>query len=103
VPASAKLAVAAQTPFAVGAAVAVTLPERYLLLGALLVYGVPLVALLAGGAVAALLFGSDLAAAAGAGSALALTLLAAPVLRSRLERATLRDLRVQSLDGPSIS
>jgi positive regulator of sigma E activity len=103
VPASAKLAVPVQASFAVGAAVAVTLPESYLLLGALLVYGVPLVALLAGAAGAALLFGSDLAAAGGAASAVALTLLAAPTLRSRLEKATLRELCVQPLDEAPIS
>ena len=81
-----------------GATVAVRLPERYLVLGALLVYGVPLAALLGGAALAGLLFGSDLAAAAGAALTLALALLAAPALRTRLERATLRELTVQPLD-----
>ena len=74
------------------------LPERYLVLGAVLVYGVPLAALLGGGAFAALLFGSDLAAAAGAALALGVALLAAPALRLRLERVTLRELTVQPLD-----
>jgi positive regulator of sigma E activity len=81
----------------VGATVTVTLPERYLLLGAALVYGVPLAALLFGASVAALLFDSDLAAAAGAGVALIGALLAASLVRPRLEQATLRRLAVQRL------
>jgi sigma-E factor negative regulatory protein RseC len=101
VPACATLAVATQAPLDLGTTVAVTLPERYLLLGAVLVYGVPLAALLVGAALAALLFASDLAAAAGAALGLALALLAAPALRSRLERVTLRELTVQPLATPS--
>jgi positive regulator of sigma E activity len=88
------LALAARSSIPVGATVAVTLPDRYLLLGAALVYGVPLAALLTGAAVAAALFGSDLAAAAGAALAVSVALLAASSLRRRLERATLRHLAV---------
>jgi positive regulator of sigma E activity len=75
--------------------VTVTLPDRYLLLAATLVYGVPLGALLAGAAVGAALFGSDLAAAIGAVVALVGALLAASSLRRRLEQATLRRLDVR--------
>jgi positive regulator of sigma E activity len=78
----------------VGATVSVTLPERYVLVGAVLVYGLPLGALLAGGTVAAAVFGSDAAAAAGAAAALVGALVAAAPLRRRLERATLRRLAV---------
>lgn len=78
----------------IGAAVVVTLPDRYVLVGAGLLYGLPLAALLAGGAVAASIFGSDLAAACGAGSAFIAALLAASPLRRRLERATLGHLAV---------
>jgi positive regulator of sigma E activity len=80
-----------------GATVAVTLPERYLLVGALVVYGVPLAALLAGAAAGAAAFGSDLAAAGGAALALLVALVAASSLRRRLERATLERLSVRRL------
>jgi positive regulator of sigma E activity len=75
----------------------VTLPDRYVLAAAVLVYGWPLGALLAGGAAGAAAFGSDLAAAIGAVAALAAALLAASPLRRRLERATLRRLSVRSV------
>jgi positive regulator of sigma E activity len=87
------LAVSAEIP--VGATVAVTLPDRYLLLGAALVYGLPLAALLAGAAAAAALFEADLAVAGGAALALVCALLVAASLRRRLERATLRHLAVR--------
>lgn len=73
----------------------VTLPDRYLLLGAGLVYGVPLAALLIGAGVGAALFGSDWAAAVGAGLALLAALLGTSFLRRRLEQATLRRLDVR--------
>ena len=79
----------------VGTAVAVTLPDRYVLAAAALVYGWPLGAVLAGGGAAAAIFGSDVAAAAGAAAALLAALLAAAPLRRRLERATLRRLAVR--------
>jgi positive regulator of sigma E activity len=100
-PPSERLALAANVAIPVGAKVTVTLPDRYLLLGAALVYGLPLMALLLGAAVAAALFDSDLAAAAGAGIALPGTWLAACALRRRLEQATLRHLAVRQVaNGP---
>jgi len=95
VPSQTQLVLAANSAIPVGTAVAVTLPERYLLGAAALLYGVPLAALLAGAAAGAAVFGSDLAAAAGAATALAIYVLAASPLRRRLERATLRHLAVQ--------
>jgi len=94
VPPTEQLALAARTSIPVGATVAVTLPDRYLLLGAVLVYGVPLGALLAGAAVTAALFESDLAAAAGAILTLFAGLFVASSLRRRVERATLQHLDV---------
>ena len=94
-PPSEQLTIAAGAAIPVGATVAVTLPDRYLLLGAALVYGVPLAALLLGAAVAAALFESDLAVAASAASALVGALVVASSLRKRLERATLRHLDVR--------
>ena len=75
-PPSELLTLAATSAFPVGATVAVTLPERYVLVGAALVYGLPLGALLGGAAMAAAIFGSDWAAAAGGAAALLLALLA---------------------------
>ncbi len=89
-----QLALAARAHIPVGATVAVTLPDRYLLLGAALVYGVPLGALLAGAAATAAFFESDLAVAAGAVVTLFAGLAVASLLRRRLERATLRHLAV---------
>lgn len=94
-PPSERLTLVADATIPVGAEVTVTLPDHYLLLGAALVYGLPLAALLVGAAVAAALFGSDLAAAIGALVALAGAALAASSLRRRLEQATLRRLDVR--------
>jgi positive regulator of sigma E activity len=94
-PRSERLMLAASGTLPVGTAVAVTLPDRYVVAAAALVYGWPLGALLAGGAAGAAIFRSDLAAAAGAAAALLSALLAASPLRRRLERATLRRLAVR--------
>jgi positive regulator of sigma E activity len=93
--ASERLTVPATCAAPLGAKVTVTLPDRFVLAGAAALYGVPLAALLAGGAIAAAAFGSDLAAAGGAVTALVAALLAAAPLRKRLERATLRRLAVR--------
>lgn len=97
VPRNEQLTLRAAGTMPVGSTVAVVLPERYLLAGAIVVYAVPLGALLAGAATAAALFGSDGAAAVGGAAALVLALLAGSPLRRRLERATLRRLAVQPL------
>ncbi len=94
-PPSEHLTLAAPGAIPVGATVAVTLPDRYVLVGAALVYGLPLGALLGGAAIGAAIFGSDWAAAAVGAAALLLALLAASPLRRRLERATLHRLDVQ--------
>ncbi len=95
-----RLVLAADPAIPVGASVSVSLPDRYLLLGAALVYGLPLAALLAGAAVGSLLFDSDVAAAVGAALALVAAWPAAAVLRRPVERATLRHLAVRRMDGP---
>ena len=79
--------------------VTVTLPDRYLLLGTLLVYGVPLAALLTGAVLGMTAIGSDLGAAAGAALGLVAALGAAPRLRRGLERVTLREMVIRPL-GP---
>lgn len=95
VPQREQLTLAASGSIPVGAAVTVTLPDRYLLAGALLLYGLPLAALLAGAVAAATMLGTDLAAAAGAALGVSAALLASAPLRARLERATLRHLAVR--------
>jgi positive regulator of sigma E activity len=95
VPPSEQLTLAATGSMPVGTSVIVTLPDRYLLAGATVVYVLPLGALLGGAAIAAAAFGSDWAAALGGAAALLLAALAASPLRRRLERATLRHLSVQ--------
>jgi positive regulator of sigma E activity len=95
VPQREQLTLAADGAIPVGAAVAVTLPDRYLLAGALLLYGLPLAALLAGAVAGTAALGSDLAAAAGAALGLLAALLASGPVRARLERATLRHLAVR--------
>ena len=82
-----------------GAAVDITLPERYLLLGATFLYGLPLVALLAGAVIGAAWWRSDLGAAAGAALAVAGAALAVIALRRRLESALLARLAVRPVDG----
>lgn len=96
-PPSEQLTLAARGAIPVGTTVAVTLPDRYVVAAAALVYGLPLAALLAGGVAAAAAYGTDLAAAAGAAGALLAALVAAAPLRRRLERATLRRLAVRSV------
>jgi sigma-E factor negative regulatory protein RseC len=78
--------------WAVGNAATVSLPDRYLLKGALLVYGLPLAALLAGAALGSAFGRSDLGAALGALGALVGAGAAVLPLRRRLERATLAHL-----------
>jgi positive regulator of sigma E activity len=85
----------------VGEAVVVRLPERYLLLGSLLVYGVPLAALISGAAVGAALAGSDLGAAIGAVAATAAAWLATPRLRRRIEELTLHRLELDPRGKPN--
>lgn len=80
--------------FAVGDAVVLRLPDRYLLLGSLLLYGVPLAALLFGAAAGAAAAGSDLGAALGAVVATTAVWLVTPRLRRRLEERTLHRLEL---------
>jgi sigma-E factor negative regulatory protein RseC len=97
VPALERLTLAASGTIPAGTTVTVTLPDRYLLLGAAIVYGLPLGGLLGGASIAGAFFGSDLAAAAGAGLGALAALLAASPLRRRLERATLQRLGVHRI------
>jgi positive regulator of sigma E activity len=81
--------------FRPGARVSVALPERRVLLASLVVYGLPLIALLLGAAAGAAAFGTDLAVLAGAVAGVALALVASRPLGRRLERATLQRLEIR--------
>ena len=85
---------ASARPFAVGDPVVVRLPERYLLIGSLLLYGLPLVAVIAGAAAGAAAAGSDLGTALGAVAATVAAWGATPRLRRRLEERTLQRLEL---------
>jgi positive regulator of sigma E activity len=81
-----------------GDRVRVSLPAGALLRSSLLLHGLPLAALLTGGALGALVTQSDLGCLAGAIAALGLTLhVAAPRLRQRVERLTVERVVVEPL------
>jgi positive regulator of sigma E activity len=82
-------------PLAPGTAVSVSLPERFVLAGSLLLHGLPLAALLAGAATGTALAGGDLGAFAGAALALLAVVAVFGRLRRWLERATLAHLVVR--------
>ena len=85
-----------QRPLNVGDRVVVAVPDRYLLLASLLVYGFPLAALLGGALAGFTASGSDLGAAVGAAAGAVSAVLAAPALRSRVEHCTLRRMQLRT-------
>jgi positive regulator of sigma E activity len=78
----------------VGDPVVVSLPERYVLVGALLAYGLPLVALLLGALAGVAVTGGDAGAALGAALAVVGALAAAAAWRRRVETSMLRRVAV---------
>ncbi|HET8699674.1 MAG TPA: SoxR reducing system RseC family protein, partial [Gammaproteobacteria bacterium] len=74
-------ALASPQPLEVGDAVEVRLPERVLLTASMLLYGLPLAALISGAAAGAAVAGTDLGAAVGAVAASAAAWLLTPGLR----------------------
>lgn len=94
-----KLVIPAAGDLEPGDRVLVTLPDRYVLRGAMLLHGLPLAALLGGALVGAALGGSDAAAVAGAVLGVAAALGATPRLRARLERAVTRNLEVRRVSA----
>jgi positive regulator of sigma E activity len=82
-------------PLRAGDSVAVRLPHQYVLLGALFVHGLPLAAILCGALAGVAATGSDFGCFVGAVLGVALAALAAPRLRRRVERATLRALKLE--------
>jgi positive regulator of sigma E activity len=96
-PESVRLRLPAAGGARVGADVLVALPERYVLISALLLHGLPWAALLLGSALGAYAIPGDGGAIAGAVLAAAAALLLTPALRRRVERTTLERLRLQPL------
>lgn len=77
--------------------VRVSLPANHLLMSAMLLHGLPLVALLAGAAVGAWVAQSDLGSFTGAIAGLVLVLVATPRLRRRMEKLTVEHVRLDPL------
>jgi len=80
-----------------GDLVEVTLPESRVLLGALAVYGLPLLGLLAGAAIAALPGFGDAGILAGAVAGCAVAFLATTALRRRIERSVVGSVSIRRL------
>jgi positive regulator of sigma E activity len=80
-----------------GDVVRVSLPANHLLMSAMLLHGLPLVALLAGAAVGAWVGQSDLGSLIGAMAGLVLVLVATPRLRRRMEKLTVEQVRLDPL------
>lgn len=82
----------------VGAAVTVGLPSRQWVMAALIVYGLPLGAIVGGASLGWALGGTDLCTAGGAAAALVGAAMLAGRLRARWQRVALRSLVVESVD-----
>jgi sigma-E factor negative regulatory protein RseC len=95
-PCAQRMTFATRQTLAVGDSVVVAVPDQYLLLASMLVYGLPLVGLLGGALAGLAALGSDLGAAVGAAAGIAMAVLAAPALRSRVERGTLSRMQLRS-------
>lgn len=78
-----------------GAVVNVRLPERAVLLAALVLHGLPWITLLAGAIAGGVVSRSDWGVLAGALLALGFLALMTPLVRRRIEAATLAALRVE--------
>ncbi len=89
-----ELRLRARVPLTVGETVLVSLPARYLLLGAVLVHGLPWAMLLLGGLAGALAGNSDLSCLIGAVIGFVGTLTVTPRWHRRLELTTSNELRV---------
>lgn len=87
-------------PLRRGDAVSLSLPDRFLLAAAALLYGLPLAALLAGAVLGFALMGSDLGGLLGAVVGVAAAATAVPGLRRRLEGDTLGHLSIESVTPP---
>jgi sigma-E factor negative regulatory protein RseC len=78
-----------------GQRVSVRLPQRYVLMTSVMMYGVPLAGLLGGASVGFVVAGTDLGVLLGALGGIVVSLAATPGLRQRLEAATVRHLVIR--------
>jgi sigma-E factor negative regulatory protein RseC len=77
-----------------GDTVSLSLPERFVLAAAALVYGLPLLGLLIGASIGVAMTGSDVGGVGGAAIGIAAALLTVPGLRRRLEADTVKHLNL---------
>jgi positive regulator of sigma E activity len=89
-PATTRMRFATDLPLHVGDPVLVSLPERYLLIGAIVLHGLPMAALLLGALAGFMVTGSDLGSVGGAVGGVALAVIATPRLRRHVERAMMQ-------------
>ena len=97
VPAATRARLPGPASLPVGSFVLIALPERYVLLSAVLLHGLPWVGLLAGAALGAYLTGHDLGTLLGAVLGVTFSIMMTPGLRRRLERATLERFTLRPL------
>lgn len=95
-PAATRATFATALPLKCGDSVSLSLPDRFLLAAAALVYGLPLAGVLVGAALGVAVGGSDLSGLAGAAAGVAAAGLAVPRLRRRLEADTLNHLSLEA-------
>jgi positive regulator of sigma E activity len=81
-----------------GTPVLLSLPQRYVLLGSLVLHGLPWAALLVGAVGGVWLFGGDFGAAIGAAAGIGLAVLLTPRLRRRIERDAMRHFELKVLE-----
>jgi positive regulator of sigma E activity len=96
-PATTRARLPARIALTVGMPVLVVLPQRYVLLSALLLHGLPWAAMLAGAAAGAFVTRTDLGCLLGAVLAGAFSIMMTPRLRRRLERAAMARFDLQPI------
>lgn len=94
-PETSRATFATPLPLERGDTVSLSLPDRFLLAAAALVYGLPLIGLLTGASIGVAMTGSDFGGVVGAVLGIGAALLAVPGLRRRLEGDTVKHLHVR--------
>jgi positive regulator of sigma E activity len=94
-----RVVLATERAFRVGAAVSIQMAGRYWIMAAVIVYGLPLAALLAGAALGFAAAGTEFATAVGAAAGFAGAAALGRRLRRYSEHLTLRSLVVEPVDG----
>jgi len=95
-PALTKVRFATRHPLQPGMEIVISVPQKYVLLSAMLLHGLPWAALLSGALLGAMLTESDFGALLGAVAAVGLSILLTPGLRRRLEQVTMQHFELRS-------